>query len=202
MGLHQAGFEVVGVDVAEQPDYPFEFRRGDALEADLRGFDFVWASPPCQRFSRMSNCKLGLSGKYPDLIEPIRQKLRKWGGPWIIENVPGAPLLDPVLLCGSMFGLPIYRHRLFECYQKLVVLNHPEHVVPTSKAGHWKPGTYVSIAGHCAPIAMARAAMEIGWMCRASLAEAIPPRFSKFLGEQILVGARGVDLGAARPARR
>ena len=186
MGLHRAGFQVVGVDIVPQPNYPFEFVLNDALDVSLCGFDFVWASPPCQRNSRMSSCRKGLANQYPQLIPSIREKLKAWGGPYIIENVVGAPLIYPIMLCGGMFGLKTYRHRLFESNKRLSCPDHPPHKVPTSKAGHWRPGTYVSVAGNCAPMDLVREAMGIDWMTRSETVEAIPPAFSEFLARQII----------------
>lgn len=124
MGLHQAGFDVIGVDINPQPHYPFQpFNQIDALKCDihfLRQFDLIWASPPCQRFSVMTKL-WGRSENHPDLIAPVRKMLKASGKPYIIENVVCAPLINPVLLCGSMFGLQtkhgsqLRRHRLFEC---------------------------------------------------------------------------------------
>ncbi len=148
MGLHRAGFLVHGVDIAHQPNYPFLFTQGDALQFDVNSYDFVWASPPCQKHSRMSGCRNGLREKYPSLIAAIREKLKSWGGPYIIENVVGAPLDSPLMLCGAMFGLATYRHRIFESNIPLVAPQHPKHETPTSKAGHWKPGTLISVAGN------------------------------------------------------
>jgi DNA (cytosine-5)-methyltransferase 1 len=177
---------VTGVDIVNQPNYPFAFVQGDALNVDLCGYDFVWASPPCQHHSRMSGCREGLRDKYPSLIAATRAKLKAWGGPWIIENVVGAPLENPVMLCGAMFGLATYRHRIFESNVKLTVPPHPKHDKPTSKAGHWKPGTLISVAGNCAPMTLAREAMGIDWTTRAELVEAIPPAFSEYLARQII----------------
>lgn len=186
MGMHRAGFEVEGWDIAPQKNYPFKLNVADALAADLSGFDFIWASPPCQRHSSMSNCRPGLADTYPDLIAATRAKLRASGLPYIIENVVGAPLENPITLCGAMFGLQTYRHRLFESNIPLTAPAHPDHATPTSKAGHWRPGTFISVAGHCAPMEMARKAMGIDWMNRGELAEAIPPAYSYHLANQIL----------------
>lgn len=194
MGLHRAGYDVTGVDIVNQPNYPFAFVQSDAREADLLGYDFVWASPPCQNHSRMSACRAGLRDKYPSLIAATRAKLKAWGGPWIIENVVGAPLENPVLLCGAMFGLKTYRHRIFESNMPLIVPLHPKHDKPTSKAGHWKPGTLISVAGNCAPIALAREAMGMDWTTRTELAEAIPPAYSEFLGRQTMALIRHTTL--------
>jgi len=186
-GIADAGFSVTGVDIVPQPRFPFEFVQRDALDTDLTGFDFVWASPPCQRHSRMTGCREGLSAKYPDLIEATRAKLQAWGGLYIIENVVGAPLISPVLLCGAMFGRDTYRHRLFESNVALSAPVHPRHVTPASKAGHWKPGTFISVAGNCSPMPLARQVMGgIDWMTRSELVESIPPYFSKHLALQVL----------------
>lgn len=187
MGLWRAGFHVLGVDIKPQPNYPFPMWVQDALTTEIPDhIDFVWASPPCQRYSRASRCRPGLAQTYPDLVEPIRQKLVAWGGPYIIENVPGAPLRNPVMLCCAMFGKRMYRHRLFESNVPLTAPQHPKHIVRCSKAGWWKPGEYISVAGNCAPIAMAREQMGIDWMTRAELVESIPPAFSEYLGRQVI----------------
>lgn len=187
VGLNRAGFSIIdGYDIEPQKNYPYRFHLGNALEADLSKADFVWASPPCQNHSRMSGCREGLRDKYPSLIAATRAKLKAWGGPYIIENVVGAPLENPVMLCGAMFGLATYRHRIFESNIALAVPPHPKHATPTSKAGHWKPGTLISVAGNCAPMSMAREAMGMDWTTRAELVEAIPPAFSLFLGRQII----------------
>lgn len=117
MGLHRAGLEVVGVDIEPQPSYPFTFIQGDALEFYLRGFDLVWASPPCQAYSTAMHATQAKKreGRL-DLIPATRAKLQAAGIPYIIENVAGAPLASSrVMLCGSMFGLRVIRHRYFEC---------------------------------------------------------------------------------------
>jgi len=187
MGYHREGFEVTGVDISPQKNYPFKFNQGDALEflhEYGHYFDAIHASPPCQRHSAMSNCRPGLAEKYPDLIDATRQALLEFNRPWVIENVPGSPLKDPITLCGQMFGLELYRHRLFESNIYLNVPGHPEHIKPASKAGHWKPGTVMSISGHIAPIAKAREVMGIDWCNREELAEAIPPAYTKYIGAQ------------------
>lgn len=192
MGYYRAGFDVVGVDINPQPNYPFNFMQDDALRVLRDGcgfvshFDAIHASPPCQRYSAMSTCRPGLADEYPDLVEPIRDLLIKSGLPYVIENVTGAPLIDPVMLCGQMFGLELYRHRLFESNVPLVAPEHPPHIIPASKAGHWVPGTIMGVAGHCAPIAKAREVMGIDWTTRAELAEAIPPAYSEFVGAQLI----------------
>lgn len=124
MGLHQAGFDVIGVDINPQPHYPFRFIQGNALDCDkmveFLDADLIWASPPCQRYSIMRRGRWK-DRKHPDLVDPVRRMLKASGKAYVIENVMGAPLIDPVMLCGSMFGLQtkygsqLRRHRLFEC---------------------------------------------------------------------------------------
>ena len=187
-GYHRAGFEVTGVDINPQKNYPFHFNHGDALEfLEEYGvyFDAVHASPPCQRHSAMSHCRPGLADAYPDLIEPVRERLIELGRPWVTENVPGSPLKDPITLCGQMFGQELYRHRLFETSFDIPEPHHPEHVMPASKAGHWRPGTVMSISGHIAPIAKAREVMGIDWCNREELAEAIPPSYTEYVGKYL-----------------
>jgi len=183
MGLYRAGFEVTGYDTKPQPRYPFEFRMGNALDADLSGFDFVWASPPCQRYTRAQNAAKN-SNSHPDLIPTFREKLITWGGPYIIENVVGAPLIDPVLICGLALGLKVKRHRLFESNLFLFGTTCPSH-----------DQDYYIIFGHEVRsrsgerknrISDGRTAMGINWMNRGELSEAIPPAYSEFLGRQVI----------------
>ena len=185
-GYADAGFEVIGVDIEPQPRYPFEFHQADAMTFPLDGFDAIHASPPCQGYSAMSACRPGLADKYPKLIEPVRERLRAAGVPYVIENVVGAPMLNPTLLCGAMFGYEQYRHRLFETSFPTPLILHPAHTMPTSDAGHWRPGTVLSVAGHFAPMAKAREIMAIDWMRRGELAEAIPPYFTEFIGRALM----------------
>jgi len=194
MGYAKAGFDVIGVDDQPQPHYPFQFFQGDALKwlTDRRWEWWgrkpaaVHASPPCQYWSAMSNCRPGLASKYPELIEPTRELLQETGLPWVIENVEGSPLIDPITLCGHMFGLELYRHRLFESNVRLIEPLHPKHVKPASKAGHWTPGTIMSVSGHVAPIALAREVMGIDWMNRDELVESIPPSYAEYVGRQLM----------------
>src|SRR5690349_21006456 len=117
VGYSRAGFEVVGVDIKPQPNYPLAFIQADVLTLDpkfIALFDAVHASPPCQSYSDLAK-RNGNGDEWPRLIEPVRKILQDSGKPWVIENVEGAPLIDPVVLCGTMFrGLRVLRHRLFE----------------------------------------------------------------------------------------
>jgi DNA (cytosine-5)-methyltransferase 1 len=190
VGYHRAGFDVVGVDLSPQPRYPYEFVQADALTYPLDGFDAIHASPPCQAYSAMTACRPGLADQYPDLVNLTRARLAVSGLPWVIENVPGAPLASGsdlfgahgVKLCGHMFGLALYRHRLFETSFPLIQPEHRPHVTPASRAGHWTEGTIISVSGNVSPIEVAREAMGIDWMTRSELSEAIPPSYTAYIG--------------------
>lgn len=173
----------------------------------VRQFAFVHASPPCQHYSQMARCRPGLAAQYPDLIGPVRELLLRAGVPYVIENVGAARpwLKDPVTLCGQMFGRPTYRHRLFEAGNGLSLFapvsesawldpgTHPvnrvcgwPHPVPAAKAGHWKPGYYVSVSGHERKEPVFEA-MAIDWIRkREDIAEAIPPYMALEVGRQVL----------------
>lgn len=203
MGLYRAGFDVVGVDIEPQPNYPFEFVCADALGFDLAGFDAVWASPPCQRFTRVQALGEARNGGYPDthldLVEPTRAVLRASGLPYIIENVVGAPLIDPITLCGKTFGLKVYRHRLFESNVALTAPPHEPHNDSTPSAGNGKsPKGFISVAGSGGVRGMNAAeivaywsyAMGIDWMTRRELAQAVPPVYAEWNGRQLLAAVR------------
>jgi DNA (cytosine-5)-methyltransferase 1 len=114
VGYSRAGFDIVGVDIDPQPHFPFEFIQADALTLDmkfLRSFDAIHASPPCQSYSDLAKRNRN-AHEWPRLIEPVREILIKSGKPYVIENVEGAPLLNPVVLCGTMFkGLRVLRQQ-------------------------------------------------------------------------------------------
>jgi len=176
-------FDVTGIDnnPAVGRYYPYEFICKDALKLDpdyLWQFDLIHLGGPCQPWSRMMNCRPGLREKYTDLIGPLRPVLEESGVPYVIENVEGAPLKDPIWLCAVAFGVPeLLRHRGFETGNGLVIppLHHPEHPLKASKAGHWVPGTAMSLAGHAAPIAKARELMGVSrYVPREMLMEAAP----------------------------
>lgn len=182
MGYARAGFEVVGVDIEPQPHYPFEFHQADALTFPLDGFDAIHASPPCQAYIRG-----GLQGGgHPRLIEPVRERLSSRR--YVIENVPGAPLRTEVELCGSMFGLPIRRHRRFESNALSALLvppcNHSRPIVgvygnPHGDAGAWPgmlPGSRETWAK----------ALGIDWMEAHELSQAIPPAYTEWIGRQLI----------------
>lgn len=181
MGLYRAGFDVTGVDIQPQPHYPFPFIQADAMAMSLRGFDFIWASPPCQAHTLAQRIR---KNEHPDLIPATREMLKQSGaGAWVIENVPGAPLWNPIELCGAMFGLRVYRHRLFEASFPLTAPTHPDHVAPLRKMGRpVRDGEFMHVVGNFSGVQQARDAMGIDWMMRDELREAIPPAFAEWIG--------------------
>lgn len=188
-----AGFEVVGVDIDRQPHYPFPFIRCDVLDMDprfIRTFDAVHASPPCQAHSDLAKRNKN-ADKWPKLIPPTRKLLKEAGIPSIIENVEGAPLIDPVVLCGTMFpGLRVLRHRLFECSFPVPALPHGKHpLVHThdrrknhfGKTDEYRDFVQVTGGGNCT-VRAASDAMGIDWMTKAEINEAIPPAYTHHIG--------------------
>lgn len=191
MGYHRAGFDVVGVDIDPQPRYPFEFHRADALKFLMEHheeFDAFHASPPCQAFTRAQKIQ---GNQHPDYVTAIRSAFRLIGKPWVIENVPGAPLDDPAELCGGMFGIATYRHRLFETWPHRLghwrPPAHPEHKARTAKMGRApQPGEFMHVVGNFSGVQAGREAMGIDWMIRDELREAIPPVYTEFIGGKLL----------------
>ncbi len=191
MGYHRAGFdEIVGVDIEPQPNYPFEFVQADAMEYPLEGFDVIHASPPCQGYSMLNNF---IRGEYPELIEAIRE--RAAGLPLVIENVVGAPLRDPLLLCGQMFGLRLFRHRLFELPIFALQMGHSHRGwrAPRRGKGNVRPseGEVWAPTGHFADKHGAAKAMGVCWMTkRGEIAQAIPPVYTEYIGRLIIEEAQ------------
>ena len=215
-GLQLAGFNVVGVDLSPQPRYCGEkFIQADAMKfeicsfiggsadyhpeicdrcgedyLDIRHTQFIWASPPCQAHSRLN----GINAKqYDDFIGPIRSRLEKIGIPFVIENVVGAPLFNARMLCGSMFGLGIWRHRLFEPHGfsfESPMCRHSEFPSPLDVTGTGGPCPTRKTGGgglHRKPKNMAQAnrAMGIDWMIRRELTQSIPPAYAKYIGAAV-----------------
>jgi DNA (cytosine-5)-methyltransferase 1 len=211
VGYARAGFDVIGVDVEDQPAYPFEFFQADAFEVmaaferdldcwvwDEWRIDAVHASPPCQAFTAMG--KMWNSKEHGDLLTPTRELLEATGLPYVIENVPGAPVVGHVTLCGTAFGLgageyELRRHRHFET-------NFPVMVPPCQ---HRKPtlGIYGDHArdrrrvegenperGRQFPagegLRLAREAMEMPWANWRGLSQAVPPAFTEHIGQYLL----------------
>lgn len=203
LGYSRAGFEVLGVDISPQPNYPFAFVQADAMTLDpkfIASFDAIHASPPCQSYSDLAK-RNGNADEWPRLIEPVRDMLIRSGRPYIIENVDGAPLLNPAVLCGTMFrGLRVLRHRLFETNFLVLVPphgRHPKcHTMDKRKAHYGKTDDmrdFVSVngGGNCS-VAAARDAMGIDWMNKNELNEAIPPVYTQFIGEQLMSQLRSL----------
>jgi DNA (cytosine-5)-methyltransferase 1 len=193
-GYQLAGFEVVGVDIKKQKRYPFKFIQADCLELMkdmefLKSFDVITASPPCQTHSITQHLRnaQGKSTDKIDLIPQTREALIASGRPYVIENVPGSPLINPIQMCGSSFGLKVRRHRLFESNLQLKgsVCNHKEQGKPVGIYGSMRDE--IPNGGHTAKsIEQAREAMGIDWMIWGELVEAIPPIYTKEIGTQIL----------------
>ena len=202
MGYARAGFEVVGVDLNPQPRYPFEFRQGNALRWDaamLVGFDALHASPPCQLWAAGHNPN---RDNYPDLIVPIRELLETSGLPYIIENVPRAPLLPhAVTVCGSALGrvvgdFQLHRHRRFESNIPLVGAPCPGRVRPWTMAitGTGTPSGLFYKLGRALSIAEKREMMEMPWANSHEMSEAIPPAYTEFIGNQLIAHLQSVAL--------
>lgn len=219
MGLKQAGFDVTGIDIQEGLNYPFTYTVGDAMpvlrrmaqEGPPEGVDLIWASPPCQSFSayrRKDPKRIGAEAK--DLIAETRECLQAIGLPYIIENVEAAPLKDAIKLCGSMFGLDVRRHRLFECSFPIEQpkCNHKLHV---ARGRRFPPATNRPNKRYTCEIGVWRIPLETQkramggceWMELAELSQAIPPAYSQWLAErfleQIEAGPRG---GYEHPTKR
>jgi DNA (cytosine-5)-methyltransferase 1 len=193
MGYRRAGFDVVGVDIEPQPRYPFEFHQADALAfvaAHGHEFDAIHASPPCQAYSVTRSLS---KRDHPELVEPTRAALFATVRPYVIENVPGAPLIHPLVLCGTEFGLRspsghwVRRHRLFEsnvflygaghchCAGKLTAYTTGHPPAETTLWKGWQMGRRDSAV-----------AFDIDWMSGDGLVQAIPPAYTEFVGEQLL----------------
>jgi DNA (cytosine-5)-methyltransferase 1 len=182
VGYSRAGFEVVGVDIHPQPNYPFEFHQGDAMSFNFDGFDVIHASPPCQSYSRAMR---HLSKPQPKLVDSLRGRLE--GRLYVIENTPGCPLIDPLVLCGTSFGLRIWRHRLFECPIRLVGLKCCHTGRPINP--HCQSGRDLIKAefGNINPELVWRDAAGLDWMTKQQeWREAIPPVYTEYIGKQIL----------------
>lgn len=192
-GYHLAGFSVLGVDIDPQPSYPFSFFQHDALEvaAEMaQDFDAVHASPPCQGYTTMNN-RHGSSS--PLLIDEVRDLLQATGKPWVIENVVGARsyMRHPVLLHGGMFGLDVYRPRLFET--NWLLMSPPRAKRPEDAAAIYGKNDgrrlFTRVDGselRVATLERAREAMEMPWADWHGVKEAIPPAYTRWIGERLL----------------
>jgi hypothetical protein len=184
-GYQQAGFYVVGVDHEPQPHYcGDEFIQADAMTFPLDGFDAIHASPPCQRYANVTAWR-GVLTDHPDLLPPTRARLQAFATvPWIIENVPEAPLRRDFLLCGSMFGLKIKRHRAFETswhgFGFALACWHPPGLLPFM---HKNERAFAN-------------AMGCTWMSKEEARDAIPPAYTEYLGRELLAQLAAADAEA------
>lgn len=195
MGYYRAGYDVIGVDLSPQPDYPFRFVRADALAPpfDLSDFDLIHASPPCQAYSRAGRLReaQGGSASSGKLLDATRDLLRSAEVPYVIENVPGAPMDGAIQLCGSMFGLRVRRHRLFEC--SFFALQPPcDHDTQGRPVGvYHRMADEVPSGGRTARnLAEAHEAMGIDWLPWNALKEAIPPAYTEWIGTRLMEATR------------
>jgi DNA (cytosine-5)-methyltransferase 1 len=193
VGYHRAGFEVTGIDLKHGKRYPYQYIRGDVMDyihdVDfMRSFDVIHASPPCQTFSSTKHLRnaQGRTTDKQDLIEPVRSALIAASVPYVIENVMGAPLINPVTLCGSAFGLKVRRHRLFESSEQLTgtTCSHNEQGRPIGIYGSMRDE--IPNGGRTAKTMQeANKAMGIEWMIWGELVESIPPVYTQYIGEQL-----------------
>jgi len=206
-GYEDAGFVVTPVDLNPQPHHyaPEKVIVADALvhlrrlidSGEISRYSLVAGSPPCQRRTR---CQKIRGREHPRLIAPFRELCIESGLPYVIENVvpdgdDDDPLIDPVMLCGAMFGLRTYRHRLFESNMTLRVPEHPAHTHPTVKMGRpIRPGDWYHAVGNFSGVDYVRADMGVPWMTREGVRECIPPVYAEHLGRQVLTAARPVQL--------
>lgn len=198
MGYREAGFHIVGLDIADQPRYPGDFIQTDVMKlrrldkfARLINASAIHASPPCQQFTAYRRRGAGVGEGYPNLIPQTREALRNTGLPYVIENVEPARehLIDPVRLCGSSFGLDVRRHRLFES-------NVPITPVPCDHS--WQTPRFtpasnrtnlrctVEVGVYRIPLDVQQRAMGISWMRLSELSEAIPPRYTRHVGRELM----------------
>ena len=204
MGYHRAGFEVVGVDIIEQPRYPFEHHVADAIEYVKKhagDFDVIHASPPCQAYSVTRHAH---TNEHPDLLAPTRAALIETGLPYVIENVPDAPLHDPLVLCGSEFGLraldvdglplALKRHRLFESNVWLMGAGgcvHDGTLVAGAYGGsrHRTPAHRDDpsrLGGYTPALKVRAALLGVDWMNEHEMSQSIPPAYTEHIGDQLM----------------
>jgi hypothetical protein len=198
VGYHQAGFDVIGVDITNRPRYPFQFIQGDALDAMRemgQDVDLVHASPPCQPHTALTK-GTNAGRQYADFLAQMRDLCLWYGVPWVIENVTGAPMRADLTLCGEMFGLGVIRHRLFELgWLGAPPARRPKHLphrgpVRGWRHGVWRDGPYIAAygkGGGKGSVAEMQAAMGITWTdVHEELTEAIPPAYTRYIGEEFV----------------
>ena len=189
-GYAAAGFDVTGIDLHPQPRYPFTFIQGDAIAYILEHgheYDVIAGSPPCQGYS---DAQVLQGREHPMLIAPTREAMQATGRPFILENVPGARphLIDPIVLCGLMFGLGTYRDRHFELGGGLALNqpHHPRHDRPITKMGRpRRDGEMAHYVGNFSGVQAARDDLGVPWMNRDGIRECIPPAYTRWIGQQV-----------------
>jgi len=195
-GLHDAGFESVGIDIRNNHEYPYQFIQSDVFELPLnyfQEFDLIWASPPCQQFSVSSRRWINVGYDFDgDMIQATRKLLLKTGKPFIIENVIGSPLRKDLILCGQMFALRVVRHRIFEINGfRVPQLKHLKHKKPLN----FNHSYYVNLTGHGGQSYSFKMedwqnAIGISHIHKKEhLTQAVPPAYSKYIGENFLKSA-------------
>jgi DNA (cytosine-5)-methyltransferase 1 len=202
-GYQAAGFYVVGVDIAPQPNYcGDEFHLADALTFELDGYDVIHASPPCQGYSALRCLPWIKDIEYPMLLAPMWRRLAEHGAPWIIENVERAPMAHSTVLCGWTFGLPFYRHRRFGSSFLILAPPHRRHEL-VIHAGHhnlatrYRQGGGRDIAGLFPGADLADAGLD--HMTQAEASQAIPPAYTEHIGAQLLDAMRVSPNDGSRP---
>ena len=196
MGYFHSGFtDILGIDINPQRNYPFDFIQADALNppVDFNDFDLIHASPPCQRYTTANSLSSKPKTLYPDLLTPTREMLKQFSVPYVIENVPEAMMRVDIMLCGTMFGLRVFRHRWFEISPLILILTPPCNHNGTVKNGDYycviNTGGQNLERGYTTPKCTTEQmsyAMGIDWMTRYELTQAIPPMYTEFIGKEIL----------------
>ena len=196
MGYHRAGFEVVGVDIKPQPHYPFEFHQADAMTYPLDGFDAIHASPPCQHYSNGAKANRSVD-RHPDLYAPTRDRLAAASVPYVIENIIGAPYSHGFVLCGSMFGMRVQRHRNFETSWMILMPFRCDHsgerpITIVGSGSRVKGGIKDYEHSRHADVSMWPELMDMPWAAGTEISLAIPPAYTEWIGRQLigLVGER------------
>lgn len=214
MGYHRAGFDVVGVDIRPQPNYPFRFWQRDAFdvltELGPSEFDAIHASPPCQAYSHGAVRFRNEGKEYPDLLGSTRDLLNETGIPWVIENVPGAPMRVDLKLCGCQFGIKnLRRERWFEtswqAFSLMPSCNHDPAIPVVSVTGNgnpsWTRDRFIEVYGRTPKVADYREAMGINWMNRNELSQAIPPAYTEFIGTQLMAYLKSPPYDTTGPSQ-
>jgi DNA (cytosine-5)-methyltransferase 1 len=191
VGYDRAGFDVTGVDNRPQPRYPFTFVQADAMTFPLDGWDAIHASPPCQAYGAMRTT-WNARTDHPDLLPPTRDRLFASGLPYVIENVPGAPMDPLMMLCGSSFGLGIpgyqlRRHRWFETWGFWLMSLPCQHSGPVISiyGDHGRDWRRKEGYGRYFTLTERKQALGIDWMTRDELDQAIPPAYTEYIGLQL-----------------